>query len=102
MPKDRVLIDFEIIWKKINNSLTEDEELLLSQWLNESDSHRSYFDKAVRYYLEGSGFNEVKSDMEKAWKALINKGLNVNQKNLRWIVSLSAATAVAIFLMITY
>jgi len=101
MPKDRVIIDFEIIWKKINQSLTEEEEILLSQWLNESASHRRYFDKAMRYYLEGPGFNEGKSDTEKAWEALKGKGLKVNQNNSRWIVSLSVA-AVAIFLLVTY
>ena len=101
MPKDRVIIDFEIIWKKINHSLTEDEEQLLSQWLNESASHRRYFDEAKRYYLEGSGFKENKTDTERAWRTLRNKGLKVNKRNSRWIVSLSVAV-VAIFLIVTF
>lgn len=37
-------IDFEIIWKKINAELTEEEELTLSEWLKEEE-HRRYFEK---------------------------------------------------------
>jgi len=100
MAKERVIIDFEIIWKKINQSLTEEEEILLSQWLNESPSHKRYFDKAVQYYLEGSGFDENMSDTENSWKSLKNKGLKRKRNNLIWITSLSVASCIAIFFVV--
>jgi transmembrane sensor len=101
MPESRTNIDFEIIWKKINQSLSEEEERLLSQWLKESDSHRRYFDNAMRYYLEGSDFDKGNSETKKAWETLKNKGLNKNRNNARWIISLAVA-AVTIFLIVLF
>ena len=101
MPKDRTIIDFEIIWKKINDSLTDEEEILLSKWMNESPSHQQYMDNAVKYYLDGSSFSDDKGETGKAWKALKNKGLKGIQNNLRWIISLSAAV-VTIFIIVTF
>jgi len=101
MSKDQEIIDFAIIWEKINQTLTAEEEIQLSTWLNESPSHRHYFDEAVRYYQEGSGFNESESDTEKAWEAIKNKEFKKNRSNLGWIISLSAAV-VAIFLIVTW
>lgn len=101
MPKNTTIIDFEIIWKKINQSLTEEEEILLSQWLNESPAHQRYLDNVMQYYLEDSGFSVNKTETDKAWKTLKNKGLKGYQRNSRWIITLSAAAA-AIFLIVTF
>ena len=96
-----MIIDIEIIWKKINNSITDEEEILLSQWLNESPAHQRYLNKAMQYYREGSGFSGNNAEIKKAWKALKIKKIKGDQRNSRWIISLSAA-AVAIFLIVTY
>ena len=101
MPKDQTIIDFEFIWKNINHTLTEREEIFLFQWLNESPSHQLYFDKATRYYLEGSVFNGNKTETEKAWKALKNRRLKSGYNKSGWIVSISAA-AVAFFMITTF
>lgn len=101
MPKDQEIIDFEIIWKKINQALTEEEEISLAKWLNESAPHRHYFDEAVRYYQEGSFFNDNGPDTEKAWEAIKNKKFKKNRGNWGWIISLSAAV-VAIFLIVNW
>jgi transmembrane sensor len=101
MPKDQEIIDFEIIWKKINRSLTDEEELTLSKWLDQSASHKRYFDEAVRYYQEGPDFIESETYSEKAWESLKNKGLKKDRRNFGWIISLSAAAA-AIFLIVTF
>jgi len=83
MPIERTIIDFEIIWKKINHSITEEEEILLSQWLNENPDHQHYLDNAMQYFHEGSSFSDHKEDTAKAWKTLKNKKLKGNQKNSR-------------------
>lgn len=101
MPKERTIIDFEIIWKKINHTLTIDEETLLSQWLNESPLHQQYLDNAIHYYRAGSDFKDKKAETAKAWKTFKNKELKGNQHNTRWIISISAAAA-AIFLIVTF
>jgi len=101
MPKDQTIIDFEIIWKKINHTLTEKEELLLSQWLNESPSHQRYLEKAMHYYQKGSDFTDHKTETDLVWNRLKNKGLKSRRNKSAWIISLSAAAA-AIFLIVTF
>lgn len=98
MPTEHVIIDFEIIWKKINGSLVSEEELFLSKWLDESPLHRHYYDNALRYYQEGSSFSDAKRETEKAWKSLQSKINKVSRSRSRWIISTSAAV-VAIFLI---
>jgi len=101
MPKNPTIIDFEIIWKKINQSLTQEEEILLSEWLNESPAHQRYLDNAMQYHIGYSGFTGNKTETDKAWKTLKNNGFKGNQRNSRWIITLSAAAA-AIFLIVTF
>jgi ferric-dicitrate binding protein FerR (iron transport regulator) len=101
MQKERTIIDFEIIWKKINHSITEDEEVLLDSWLKESPAHQRYMDNAMKYYLEGSVFEDTKTVSEKAWEALNLKERRKSSNHSGWIIALSAA-AIAIFLIVTY
>lgn len=101
MPNDQTIIDFEFIWKKINHTLTEKEEIFLAQWLNENPSHQLYFDKATRYYLEGSVFNGNNTETDKAWNTLKSKGLRGSYHKSRWIASISAAV-VAFFMIATF
>ncbi len=101
MPKDQTIIDFEIIWKKINHTLTEKEELFISQWLNESPLHQQYMDKALHYYRHGSDFTDPETATNQAWEALNHKSLSRRRFKSVWIISLSAAAA-AIFLIATF
>ncbi len=101
MQKVQTIIDFEIIWKKINHTITEDEERLLSGWLSESPAHQRYMDNAVRYYHEGSIFGNTKTESGKAWKDLnIREQINTSH-HTAWLISLSAAV-IAIFLIVNY
>lgn len=103
MPKERVIIDYAIIWKKINQSpLSSEEEALLSQWLSVNPSHRSYFDKIVRYHLEGSGFEEDEIKTEKAWKLLKTEVVKKKFPVSRWIISLSVASCLIVFILYTF
>ena len=55
------MIEYSIIIKKLNNSLSKEEEIQFSTWLNSSSKNRSYFKK-----------------MEKSWKEDENKDINVD------------------------
>ena len=100
MTKERMIIDFEIIWKKINHTITDKEDILLSQWLNESPAHQRYLDNAMHYYLEGSAFSDKKAETEKAWKAFKSQRLKSHQRHSGWIIA-AAAAAVTVFIIVT-
>ena len=102
MAKDRTILDFEIIWKKINHKLTEEEELFLSQWLNESPSHQQYFDKASRYFDEGSAFTGHKTDTDQAWKKLKSKALKKRSTKSAWIQYLSVAAVISVIIILLF
>lgn len=101
MPKERVIIDFEIIWQKINHSLTEDEEILLAKWLEESSEHQHYFNEAKRYYNEGSSFNKNNIATREIWNSFINKKNNGHRREYRRILPLIAAS-VLLFIVISF
>lgn len=43
-------MEFKLIIKKINNTLTREEEQLFQEWYRESESHRAYFHKVRENY----------------------------------------------------
>lgn len=101
MPIERTIIDFEIIWKKVNDSLTDEEELLLSRWLSESAEHQRYLDSVILYCREGSSFKVNKAETAKAWEILKSKGLKRKNGYWKWMIPFSAA-AVTIFLIFNF
>lgn len=46
------MIDFELIWRKIHNKLSPEEEIRLQDWISESKEHKEYFDTIHRYYTD--------------------------------------------------
>lgn len=69
-------MEFKIIIKRINNSLSNEEELVFHQWINESDKHRQYFENVKKNYN-----NEISIiDMKQSWKSLNQK---INERNHR-------------------
>jgi transmembrane sensor len=94
-------IDFEIIWKKIHNQTSEEEETLLKQWLRENTAHRNYFDSALHYYTNGSQFANSPADLKKALGNIHRKaGIHAPNRNTRILVA--AAVAASILLMIYF
>lgn len=63
------MIDFNIILKKLNNSLSESEEVLFNEWYNESDRHRRYFKNVSENY----GKDVELVDIQKAWSLVSGK-----------------------------
>lgn len=102
MPKEQPIIDFEIIWKKINHKTTENEDILLSRWLEETPDHQQYLDKVIKYYRDGSSFDVNSIETSKAWKALKKELLKKKHSTFKQIISLVAAAVVTIFLVINF
>jgi len=99
MAKLNRTIDFEIIWKKIHNQTTEEEEILLNQWLSESNSHRIYYGNALRYYTNGTQFANSPSELKKALRAIHRKaGIFSPARNAR-IISITSIAASILFLI---
>lgn len=92
-------IDFEIIWKKIHGQITDDEEILLSQWLNKSTSHRKYYENAIRYYSSGTQFTNSAAELKKALKKINHKaGIHNPYRNTQIIAIVSVAASILFFI----
>ncbi len=102
MPKIVTIINFEIIWKKINHNISDKEEEVLEQWLAESIEHRKFYESAKRFYGQGSAFEDKKEVAEQAWKDVKRKtGLPKNkyQKLISYasVILLGALISTAIY-----
>jgi ferric-dicitrate binding protein FerR (iron transport regulator) len=87
-------MEFSLIIKKINNSLSEKEELEFNQWYLESEKHRSYFN-SVR---DNKNSEEYLFDKEKNWNS-IKSEIKIRKK-LNW--KYYAAASIALLFSISY
>jgi transmembrane sensor len=94
-------IDFEIIWKKIHTSLSEEEEELFKSWLEENSTHREFVNKVSRYYNEGSGFKKNPAEVKKSWNK-VYKAISINKakRTRRIVYALSITAGMVIFIII--
>jgi transmembrane sensor len=99
MTNRKTNIDIELVWKKINQSITDEEEQLLEQWLKERADHRRYMDRAKHFFTNGSDFPKSNNDTEMAWNKVESKVRKKHRFSLGWVASLSAA-AMILFLII--
>jgi len=92
-------IDFEIIWKKIHDQTTEEEEILLKSWLSSHSSHRKYYDDAIRYYSNGTQFANSPAELKKALKKIHRKtGIHSPYLNSQIIAVTSIAASILILI----
>lgn len=90
-------IDFELIWKKIHDRLTEEEESILNEWLAEDASHRKYFEDVVRYYNNGTQFVNSPAELKRALKN-IYKSVGIYNPYKRTIaISITSVAASILF-----
>ena len=88
-------IDFEIIWKKIHNQASEEEEILLNLWLSENSLHRKYYESALRYYTNGSQFANSPAELKKALRNIHHKtGIHSPYRNTRILAVASVAASI--------
>jgi len=101
MSKQRNIIDFEIIWKKIHRMVVpQEEDKLLQGWMDENPDHLEFYRQVQRFYAEGSHFGGNK-EVEKAWKQVQQKTGNRRQSVVRLatIVSSVAASIVVVVVL---
>ena len=71
MAKKKIeMIDSSIIWKSFQGELTVEEEQLLFDWLEEDQSHRSYFENAKKFFVKGSSFDDKEYNRVDAWNKI--------------------------------
>lgn len=59
-------MEFKLIIKKINDTLTPEEESIFAAWYTESDSNKEYFERVKNNYE--TEIEEI--DLNKAWKSI--------------------------------
>lgn len=98
MSKQRNIIDFEIIWKKIYKEMISDEEnKLLQSWLEEAPVHQEFYEQVQRFYAEGSHFRNNEG-LKKAWKNVQRKTRNVRKTVFR-LATVASGIAASILII---
>jgi ferric-dicitrate binding protein FerR (iron transport regulator) len=82
-------MDFKFILKKINNSLSKDEESIFNKWYNESSKHRLYFKNVEANYNKKA----EKINNEKAWNKIQKRIYSKPRKTIFWKYTFVAAVA---------
>lgn len=59
-------MEFNLIIKKLNDTLSESQTIIFNKWYNESEVHRVYFNKVKNGYEN----NTIPVDIESGWKAI--------------------------------
>jgi len=92
-------IDFEIIWKKVHNTISEEEEKLFREWINIDKTHQKYYKDVVRFYSEGSVFEDNPADTHKAWTCIKKNIQNNSKRNVRKIILYASSVAAGILVI---
>ncbi|WP_456311743.1 FecR family protein [Pseudomonas shirazensis] len=89
-------MEFKLIIKKINNTLSPEEESVFNIWYNESEENRHYFAKVENnYQIEMENIN-----LDKAWNAIDRK--ISPSKNRKQFYRYAIAASVALLMGIGY
>ncbi|SFZ93093.1 FecR protein [Flaviramulus basaltis] len=87
-------MEFKLIIKKLNNTLSEEEATIFSEWYNESNLHKNYFNKVKENYHNDSFL----IDIEKGWKSIEKQIKPVSVKKTGY---LKYAVAASIILLVS-
>lgn len=85
-------MEFKLIIKKLNNTLSPKEKVIFSNWYNESAKHRDFFNSVKNNYNQE--LNDV--DVEKAWLKIQNNLKEPTQKRYYWGYAAAAVLVGAI------
>ncbi|XCF07775.1 FecR family protein [Tamlana crocina] len=85
-------MDFKILIKKLNNTLSKNEEGIFDEWYNESAEHKRYFDSVKENYSKDI---EI-VDIQKGWKSISGK-IELKPKKTNYWKYAVAASVVLLF-----
>ncbi|WP_086478169.1 FecR family protein [Arenibacter amylolyticus] len=88
-------MEFKLIVKKLNNTLTKEEELRFQEWYGESEKHRDYFTKVKENYVRSPDT----IDLKKGWNRLASTNKSKRVSIAFW--KYSAAAAVVLLILST-
>ncbi len=86
-------MEFKLVLKKINNTLSTEEEHIFNAWYKESKSHQIYFDNIVENWNK----DDLTVDIEKGWER-INQRIDKKPKMFH-VLRYGAAAAIAVLLI---
>ncbi|MGS0524410.1 FecR family protein [Zobellia nedashkovskayae] len=90
-------MEFKLILKKLNKTLSEEEATIFSEWYNESELHKSYFMKVQENY-----HNETfLIDIEKGWKA-VEKQIKPAAVKKTSYLNYAVAASIVLLISITF
>lgn len=91
-------MEFKLIIKKINNTLTKEEEVIFSNWYKKAQTHRDFYTKVEECEINATEF----IDVEKAWDELTGKiKSRTTAKKRRSLWKYSAAAAIALLVIVS-
>lgn len=85
-------MEFKLILKKLNNTLSKEEEAIFNSWYQESKNHQAYFQNVEKNWYN----DDLKVDLEKGWER-INKRIGKKSKP-SYARMYGAAAAIAVLL----
>ncbi len=80
-------MDIKLIFKKLNNTLTKEEEIILNEWLAESKDHQAYFDH-IKSNKEAS---ISETALENDWQKIEAKIRTKKSRNNYWKYAVAAS-----------
>ncbi|GAA4298746.1 FecR family protein [Aestuariibaculum suncheonense] len=93
-------MEFKLIIKKINSTLTEDESLLFDAWYNESKEHQDYFKRVKTNYYKS--IDEIDLNTEQAWMTLENKLKRSQKTSSFWKYAIAAAVVLLLSIPLVF
>ncbi|MCR8669020.1 DUF4974 domain-containing protein [Aestuariibaculum sp. M13] len=86
-------MEFKLIIKKLNDTITEEENIQFESWYQESQRHRDYFEHVKNNYSDS--INDIDIDKDAAWELLEEKiKASQNQTSSYWKYAVAAMVVI--------
>ena len=92
-------MEFKLILKKLNNTLSEKEDIIFSEWYNDSLLHKDFFEKVKQSYQDENLLVDVKrgwESIEKQIKPVLKKKTNY----LKYAIAASVLLLVSLTILL--
>lgn len=90
-------MEFKLIVKKLNNTLSEKETTVFSEWYNESDAHKQYFANVKENYNK----DHFLIDIDKGWD-VVEKQIRATATKKNNYLKYAVAASVILMLSLTF